>query len=105
MKRSQRSCLTSSGTGLSSVLAGAPSTGEYWKQPTRSSWASLIQSSRYWKSSSVSPGKPTMKVERSVRSGHSSRQRLMRASVLSSNAGRFMARRMRGLACWNGMSR
>lgn len=106
MKRSQRSCLTSSGTGSRpSSLAGAPSTGEYWKQPTRSSWASVSQSSRYWKSSSVSPGKPTMKVERMVSSGQISRHCLIRARVLSSKAGRFMALSTFGLACWKGMSR
>src|SRR5690606_37866589 len=50
MKRSQRSCLISSGTASRpSPSAGAPSTGEYWKQPTRSSCASVSQSSRYWK--------------------------------------------------------
>ncbi|MCY1449517.1 hypothetical protein D9M71_662560 [compost metagenome] len=46
-----------------------------------------------------------MKVERMIRSGHCSRHFLMRARVLSSNAGRFMALSTFGLACWNGMSR
>ena len=54
---------------------GRRSTGSYLKQPTRSSSASSSQSSRIWKSASVSPGKPTMKVERMARSGQMSRQR------------------------------
>jgi hypothetical protein len=44
-----------------------------------------------WKSSSVSPGKPTMKVLRRVRSGQISRQRRMRSSVFSACAGRASA--------------
>ena len=50
------------------------------KEPTRSRRASFRKSSSIWKSSSVSPGKPTIKVERRVRSGQISRHCLMRAS-------------------------
>jgi hypothetical protein len=46
-----------------------------------------------------------MKVERMVRSGQISRQRRMRSRLFSELAGRFMALRMRGLACWKGTSR
>jgi hypothetical protein len=38
-------------------------------------------------------------------SGQIARQRWMRSRVLSPLAGRFISLRMRGLACWNGMSR
>ena len=75
MKRCQRSSFTSSGTAPGRALAAAPSTGSYLKQPTRASLASFSQSSSSSKSSSVSPGKPTMKVERMARSGQISRQR------------------------------
>ena len=57
------------------------------------------------KSASVSPGKPTMKVERSVRSGQIVAPLPMRASVFSCAAGRFMRFSTSGDACWNGMSR
>ena len=46
-----------------------------------------------------------MNVERIVISGQIARHALMRASVFSAFAGRFMSFRMRGLACWNGTSR
>ncbi|MDT4880094.1 hypothetical protein FQZ97_1158200 [compost metagenome] len=46
-----------------------------------------------------------MKVERRVMSGQMERQRFTRSSVLSTAPGRFISLRMRGLACWNGMSR
>ena len=46
-----------------------------------------------------------MKVLRMVRFGTSLRQLRMRSSVLSMLPGRFISFRMRGLACWNGMSR
>ena len=46
-----------------------------------------------------------MKVLRMVMSGQMARQRWMRSSVLSTAPGRFISLRMRGLACWNGMSR
>jgi hypothetical protein len=52
------------------------------KQPTRSIFASLDPVEQDSKSSSVSPGKPTMKVERMARSGQMSRQ-AMRSSVFS----------------------
>lgn len=46
-----------------------------------------------------------MKVERTVISGHIAFQRCMRSRVFSTAPGRFINLRMRGLACWNGMSR
>src|SRR3546814_6631793 len=61
------------------------------KAPTRSSCASSSQSSRYWKSASVSPGKPTTKLERIAMSGQISRQDRSRSSTLASLAGRFIA--------------
>ena len=105
IKRFQRSSFTSSGTWSASSLAVAPSTGLYLKQPTRSRRASFRKSSSIWKSSSVSPGKPTIKVERRVRSGQISRHCLMRASWRSTEPGRFISFRIRGLACCSGISR
>ena len=61
------------------ALAAAPSTGEYSKQPTRSSCASRSHASSSSNSASVSPGKPTMKVLRSVMSGTARRQAAMRS--------------------------
>ncbi|MNH26100.1 hypothetical protein D3C79_861290 [compost metagenome] len=104
-KRWKRSSWTSSGTGSGSSLALAPSTGLYLKQPTRSSSALSMKSSSIWNSSSVSPGKPTMKVERRVISGQISRHFWMRSRVRSTVPGRFISFRMRGLACCSGMSR
>ena len=71
-----------------SARGPAPSTFSYLKQPTRASLASRSQSSSRAKSSSVSPGKPTMKVERMARSGQVSRQRrCARASSPDARAG------------------
>src|SRR5690606_16408464 len=75
------------------------------KAPTRSSCASSSQPRRYSKSSSVSPGKPTTKLERTVISGQIRRQLASRSSTFASFAGRFIALRTCGLACWKGMSR
>ena len=68
MKRWKRSSFTSSGTCSTISVTGTPSTRLNLKQPTQSSWASFKKSSNNWKSSSVSPGKPTIKVERNVKS-------------------------------------
>ncbi len=105
MNRSQRSCLTSGATWPGRSLAAAPATFSYWKHPTRSSRASSSHSSRYSKSASVSPGNPTMKVERMAISGQIPRQARIRSSTFASLAGRRMARSTPGAACWNGMSR
>ena len=75
IRRCQRPSMTSAGTGSGRALADAPATGSKRKQPTRSSLASASQSSSSSKSASVSPGKPTMKVERMARSGTMARQR------------------------------
>ena len=75
MKRCQRSSFTSSGTAPVRSLAAAPSTGSYLKQPARLIRASLIHCRSRSKSRSVSPGNPTMKVERMARSGTACRQR------------------------------
>ena len=90
MNCSQRACFTSSGTGSGSSLAAAPFTGEYWKQPTRSNWAASMKRNSSSNSVSVSPGNPTRKVERTVRSGQRSRHRAIRSKVFSEAAGRFM---------------
>ncbi len=105
MKRARRSSFTASGSAPGSWFARAPSTGEYAKQPTRSSSASRRNASSSSNSASVSPGNPTMKVDRSVMSGQAARHAAMRSRFLSEDAGRFMSFRIRGLACWNGTSR
>ena len=46
-----------------------------------------------------------MKVERIVISGQIERHLAMRSSVFSAEAGRFIAVRIFGLACWKGTSR
>ncbi len=46
-----------------------------------------------------------MNVERIVSSGTAARHSRMRCSVFASAAGRFIAFRIFGLACWNGTSR
>ncbi len=102
MKRFQRSVLSSSGTGLSSRVRRRSGDRLYLKQPARSISASSIQSSNCSNSASVSRGKPTMNVERSVRSGQISRQRAIRFSVFSCAAGRFMRASTLGLPCWKG---
>ena len=72
---------------------------------SRLSLASRSQSSSSEKSSSVSPGKPTMNVERTARSEQTLRQPAMRAAVFSWCAGRRIALSTAGAACWKGMSR
>ncbi len=46
-----------------------------------------------------------MKVERMTISGQMARHLAMRSSVFSADAGRFIALRIFGLACWKGTSR
>ncbi len=105
MKRLCRFALTASGTGSRpSSFATALLTGSYSNAPTRSSLASSSQSMRKRKSSSVSPGKPTMKVERMTSSGQIARQARRRSSVFSWAAGRRIAFKTAGEACWNGTS-
>ena len=65
------------------AFALAPATGSYLKQPTRSSCASSSQDSKKAKSSSVSPGNPTMNVERIARSGQMARHDAIRSSTFS----------------------
>ena len=100
MNRCQRCSFTWSGTGAAisfdcrafhRLVLEAPYTID------RSGPSS--HSSNISKSASVSPGKPTMKVERKVRSGHCSRQRPMRSRVFSWAAGRRMRFNTSGDAC------
>ena len=60
MSRSKRSCTTSLGTWSSIVAAGVPGRMEYWKVKALEKRAARTTSSVPWKSTSVSPGKPTM---------------------------------------------
>lgn len=93
------------GHGIGQGIGGGAFDGFEPEGPTRSSCASSSQSSRYRKSASVSPGKPTTKLERMAISGAILRQLRMRSSTLASFAGRFIAFSTGGAACWNGMSR
>ena len=83
--------------------AGVSSSGEKAKAPMRSKPISSVKSMSRSKSSSVSPGKPTMKVVR--------RQKPMSRAVLSiSRVWAIVPRRFiflsRGSeACWSGRSR
>src|SRR5690348_2242245 len=104
MSRARRSSRTSPGSAPDSSFAFAPSTGEYAKQPTRSSSASSRKPSSSRNSLSVSPGKPAMKVLRMVISGQILRQARIRSRLSSPLAGRFISFRMRRLACWKGTS-
>ena len=99
IKRCNLSSITSSGTWSGKSLALAPLTGEYLKQPTRSSCAASKKSSNSSNSASVSPGKPTIKVERITNSGQISRHLAMRSNTLSELPGRFISLSMRLLAC------
>ncbi len=58
--RSYRSCTTSLGTWSSISAAGVPGRLEYWKVNAWENRDRRTTSSVSWKSSSVSPGKPTM---------------------------------------------
>ena len=70
-----RSTLTGSGTCSAADAAGVPGRGEYlnenaWAKPTSSTRSSVAR-----KSSSLSPGNPTMKSDDSARSGRAARSR------------------------------
>ena len=106
MKRSRRSVLTSSGTGASrSALAAAPSTGEYSKQPTRSSCATAQPLEQFLEVLLGFAGKSDDEgaANRDVRDGASPGGDPL--EVFSAAAGRFISFKMRALACWKGMSR
>ena len=81
---------------------------DYLSHPTKATASALITLAlesgyRAWKvtpsTSSVSPGKPVMKVDRIVMSGHTARQAAMRSRFFSTLAGRFIAFSTRGCAC------
>ena len=59
-KRSKRSCTISFGICSSMSAAGVPGRGEYWKVKAEENRARRTISIVAWKSSSVSPGNPTM---------------------------------------------
>jgi hypothetical protein len=97
--------LDSSGTGSGSALAGAPSTGEYWKQPTRSSSASSRKSSSSSNSASVSPGEADDEgaAQREVRAGLAPGVDALQHAL--GVAGALHQLEDARAACWNGMSR
>src|SRR5699024_6097363 len=85
--------------------ASVPSSSEYPKTPMASSRASSKKETRSANSSSVSPGKPTMKLERAPASG--ARVRTVRSSSRKrSRSPKRRMRRSRGpLACWKDRSK
>jgi hypothetical protein len=64
MSAARRSSFSSCGTGSPSASAPEPGSGEYVKTPTLSKRTASRNPSTSEKSSSVSPGNPTMNVER-----------------------------------------
>ena len=73
--RSKRSCTTSLGTWSSIVAARVPGRGEYWNVNALSNRARSTTSSVAAKSSSVSPGNPTMMSVETAISGIAARIR------------------------------
>ena len=65
----QRRSMVRLGTLPSISKAAVPSSSEYWKTPSRSKRCSLTKALRSSKSSSVSPGRPTISEVRKVRPG------------------------------------
>ena len=85
-----------------------PSNEIYAAMQTGAMEAAMTSSTSFMvcsKSFSVSPGKPTIKVERKVISGQMLRHVRMRSSTFSLLAGRFMAFKTFCEACWNGISK
>ena len=60
VSRPNRSATTSGGIWSGRLTAGVPGRGEYWKVNAPANCDCRATSSVCWKSSSVSPGKPTM---------------------------------------------
>ena len=81
------------------VFATAPSTLEYIKQPTLSNLACSKNSIRFSNCSSVSPGKPTMKVLLMTISGQIFRHPTILSRLFSAFAGLFIDFKISGLAC------
>ena len=100
----KRACFTFAGNWPSIFAAREPSSCEYMNTPSRSNRVRAMKSRRYSNSSSVSPGKPTMKVVRIAMPGMPARMRVMRFSMCSLLVSRFMISSMRGWMCCNGMS-
>jgi hypothetical protein len=67
--------LTSSGTSSGTVAAGVPGRGLNMKLNETSKPTASTRSRVAWKSASLSPGKPTMKSDDSVRPGRTARSR------------------------------
>jgi hypothetical protein len=76
------------------------------RQSSRRGRAALLRGSQQFLELGLGfAGKAGDEGERMVISGQIARQARMRSSTFSALAGRFMALRMRGLACWKGTSR
>mmetsp|Transcript_4375 Transcript_4375/g.10938 ORF Transcript_4375/g.10938 Transcript_4375/m.10938 type:complete len:220 (+) Transcript_4375:192-851(+) len=100
---SRRASRTSSSTWSGYSAAGVPSSSEYTKAPMRSKRKPRTKSTSPACCSSLSPGKPLMKVVRSTRPGMRSRSFCSRFSVCA-RGGRFMPSSTRLSMCCSGMS-
>ena len=97
IRRSRRSCLTSSGIWSGISAAGVFSSGEKAKAPMRSNRASATKSISSWNCSSVSPGKPTIRLVRRVKPMSRAFFNMRRMSAAVPR--RFMRRRSVSLMC------
>ena len=82
-----------------------PSSSEYPKIPMASSRASVRKRCSSARSASVSPGKPTMKLERTPASGQARLTCSSSAQKRSRSPNRRMDRSTRPLACWKDRSK
>src|ERR1022692_3895801 len=89
----------------SSSYAAAPSSSEYENTPSQSIFAAEINASSCLKSSSVSPGNPTIKLVRSTIPGTVARAFSINRRKTSGAPPRFIRFSTLGLACCSGTSR
>eukprot|EP01022_Parablepharisma_sp_SALTPOND_P035640 TRINITY_DN959_c0_g7_i1.p1 TRINITY_DN959_c0_g7~~TRINITY_DN959_c0_g7_i1.p1 ORF type:complete len:661 (+),score=231.75 TRINITY_DN959_c0_g7_i1:1723-3705(+) len=104
-KRCSRCSLISGGVSSGRLAAGVPGRALKMKEKLLSKPTSSTSLSRAWKSSSVSPGKPTMKSDCTVISGRTLRMRRITDLYSSAVQPRFMAASVRSDPCWAGRQR
>ena len=85
------------------VAAGVPGRMEYWKVNAEAKRAASTTRSVSWKSSSVSPGKPTMMSVEMAAFGMRARTRSRMPRNFSERYDRRIALRMRSEPDWSGM--
>ena len=100
-----RRLISASDNFSSKLKASVPSSSEYPKMPIASNSASLINSHKVSSSASLSPGNPTIKLERIPASGATLRIEAISSknSCLPPNRRIFL--KMVGAACWNERSK